>query len=559
MLKITKLILVAVLALSMALAGPLTAFARPDPSAIDTPVFLHPLDLTEQLQMAASDSGYNGAREVTALAVCPGAFYFIAAVDNDGKPFIMESNGSDVTDFFPATIADGLTHINDMAVVFTGDSGPYVGSELLNTNTPALAIVGDKAGVATMRIVDINLNSIDIDLSASGITSATSVAGLWFQPGLPIGMTLGDSGFAMLDWSDGLTVSDTAPMNTAANDVEGWMYGFITGTHDGNILATGLGGEQSYPLPSGAGDVQSVGYDFADRNDSLLAATIGDSGLARLFSMTDPSAITEANLPQTMTANAKVSSGMDAVLMGGTGGGAAHLYRWRPAAGEFINSDYMLSGMSALSDIYCHYGTIALQDEKLRPLTDALTNAFAGVKSQGAIPAGDPMWMIGGSGTTTLVTVYSALLSDLTPVTAGEGTTATCDAGGASVDIPAGAVTSDYTVSVEKVASGTPAVPGGLSLLGASYEFNCYDTNGTPITTFSQPVTITISYDPAALNGMSEDSLIIYYFDTADSTWKAVTPCVVDKVNHTVTITVNHFTQFGILGATATALPNAGA
>jgi hypothetical protein len=569
MTKLAKVFLVTALSLSLMMAGPLSAIAVPSTSTEpDAAVNLTSVDLTAALEDAANSAGFNGVREVKSVSGFLGLIDFVSTIDNDGVPEILITDGVTFEDF-PEAAAD-MDNITDIAFIITPDvAGPYVQpAGPLSLGIPALAIAGAFDGEAVLRICDFDGNKIDIAIP--GETASTSVAFDW--TGLiggttpaPVAVTL-PTGYATFDWTTGLSVADTEPLNGAANIVENafggvlgpdeWAY--VMGSHDGRIMMdTSFAGSEEMLVSSDITEVQSVGVNWA--TNSLLVTGQGNSGISKMYELVGGDTITELNLPPTIDTKALIglSSGAGVTLVGGTGGGTAHLYKQRPAAGEFINLDYMVAGMDNLNDIYADpfLGIIGLKgtssiENLVKPKMSAL-----GLNAADAVPIN---WMIGGSGSKKLVAVYA------TPLTQGldpaVDNTVACDAGGASVTLPAGSVpsTGNYDVLVEKVASGIPAVPGGLSLLGTSYDFRCWDSDGNPVTTFDQPVTITINYDVADLNGMSEDSLLIYWYNTETSAWEAVVPSVVDKVNHTVTIQVNHFSQFGILGSAAQAMPYTG-
>lgn len=322
---------------------------------------------------------------------------------------------------------------------------------------------------------------------------------------------------------------------------------WVTGTATGSVLATGssdFGDILPQTLTSpGAGQVFSLDYDWNDY--AWLIGVAGNDGAMKLFKDTHSPAVapagytpaaTDLGFPSTITENADGEFVGPYYLVGGTGSGGAHLYKWKQATGEFIDFDYLVSDMSSINAVSTQNGGVFF--DALRPSTE--------------------YFFVGGAGSSVLRRLTETFVLDVTPTPSGTGSSKECGDKTASVTVPDGAINTDYNILVEKVASGTPAAPGGLSLLGNSYEFECFDDSGNPITTFDVPVTITIHYDEADLNGMSEDSLIIYYYDTADSTWKAVVPCIVDKTANTVTITVNHFTQFGILGYADPAMPYTG-
>ncbi len=68
----------------------------------------------------------------------------------------------------------------------------------------------------------------------------------------------------------------------------------------------------------------------------------------------------------------------------------------------------------------------------------------------------------------------------------------------------------------------------------------------TTLTSFTAPISLTFSYNPASLHGAIESSLAIYRYD--GSTWYPLSDCVVDTDAHTVTCTTTHFSDFAVFG-----------
>jgi hypothetical protein len=77
--------------------------------------------------------------------------------------------------------------------------------------------------------------------------------------------------------------------------------------------------------------------------------------------------------------------------------------------------------------------------------------------------------------------------------------------------------------------------------LGLYYDF------GPTGTTFSNPVNVSLKYDPATLPaGTDQSKLYIAWWDTSTGQWISL-PSVVDLVNHTITASVTHFTLYSAL------------
>jgi len=68
----------------------------------------------------------------------------------------------------------------------------------------------------------------------------------------------------------------------------------------------------------------------------------------------------------------------------------------------------------------------------------------------------------------------------------------------------------------------------------------------TTLSSFDEPITITLSYGESDILGIDEDSLWIYRYDSSE--WYALDSCVVDTSANTVTCTTNNFSDFGLFG-----------
>ena len=116
-------------------------------------------------------------------------------------------------------------------------------------------------------------------------------------------------------------------------------------------------------------------------------------------------------------------------------------------------------------------------------------------------------------------------------VGASGGTVATSD-GALTVAIPAGALAAATTVTVTPTSS-----PGGA--VGTVYEI------GPTGTQFSAPVTLSLHYDPASLNGGSEGSLRVATFTAG--TWQILAGAAVDTSAKIVTGTTTHLSLYGLI------------
>jgi RHS repeat-associated protein len=115
---------------------------------------------------------------------------------------------------------------------------------------------------------------------------------------------------------------------------------------------------------------------------------------------------------------------------------------------------------------------------------------------------------------------------------------------GAVLDIPAGALSADTTLSITPLAAGAMA-PVDQGIKNTTPGPRAGYRMGPPGQRFASPITITLPYDPASLpDGQSDAGLNILWFDTAALRWTALKRVGIDRRNQTVTARTDHFTDF---------------
>jgi len=146
--------------------------------------------------------------------------------------------------------------------------------------------------------------------------------------------------------------------------------------------------------------------------------------------------------------------------------------------------------------------------------------------------------------TTNAPVIATASAGGKTTVTSPEATAIT-----ATADLPVNAVTSNTTVTITPTAttataavvSAIAAAPTGKSVVG-SYVYNYSATSaGATVSTFAQPVTISITYTAAQIAGLQEGSLKIYRW--TGTAWQALTSTV-NVTTKTVTATTTTFSYY---------------
>jgi hypothetical protein len=143
-----------------------------------------------------------------------------------------------------------------------------------------------------------------------------------------------------------------------------------------------------------------------------------------------------------------------------------------------------------------------------------------------------------GSNETYVPTTYpkGTLQGTATQKTIGaEGGSITSADGKIKLTIPAGAVATATSFSIQPVTNTAP--------LGAGPSYRLLPEN----TAFSKPVTIALSYDDASVEGSNEDALDLAYQDNT-GTWKALNKTTLDKTKHTLTVESTHFSDYSLTG-----------
>jgi Leucine-rich repeat (LRR) protein len=124
--------------------------------------------------------------------------------------------------------------------------------------------------------------------------------------------------------------------------------------------------------------------------------------------------------------------------------------------------------------------------------------------------------------------------------------------GKTDIHIPAGALITDTTIALVPLPVPHHS-PGLLASAHNSFKLLAKDTGGNPVTTFSLPVTVTLTYTDADIFSIPEDTLKLYYWDESGSTWAdAVTTCpgeyTRDPSENKLALPLCHLTDFGLFG-----------
>jgi hypothetical protein len=147
---------------------------------------------------------------------------------------------------------------------------------------------------------------------------------------------------------------------------------------------------------------------------------------------------------------------------------------------------------------------------------------------------------------TTGEAAWTPTVSGVVPTTVTVGSTDNKS----SVTIPQGTKALDKDGTPLKAITCNPPAslptPPPTSNILAAYDL------GPTGATFQTPITVAMKFDPAALPaGVSASNLIIAFYDTAAGVWTPLGNIVIDTVNHTISCTTTHFTEFAVMTAPA--------
>jgi hypothetical protein len=128
----------------------------------------------------------------------------------------------------------------------------------------------------------------------------------------------------------------------------------------------------------------------------------------------------------------------------------------------------------------------------------------------------------------------------------GGGTVATAD--GALSFEASGALT--QTVHITYTPGTTPTQSTGeFELAGVVFHLEATDEIGNPLLTISPPISLTVAYDEAALPlGVDEADLELRRYDLDLGDWVPLTVINRDLTANTLTVLLDHFSEFALLG-----------
>ena len=152
------------------------------------------------------------------------------------------------------------------------------------------------------------------------------------------------------------------------------------------------------------------------------------------------------------------------------------------------------------------------------------------------------------------INAYKALGRTSAVIEPATGGSLSADNGDLTLDFPAGSVTSSTTVTYTPNASPSNPV-GDLIFANMACTLEATDAEGTPVTQFDPPYTLTLRYRDSDWQdaGIEDESTLNLYLWNG-SQWQAALPCSgcsLDTVNNVLVAVLDHFSEFGFLGEDA--------
>ena len=96
------------------------------------------------------------------------------------------------------------------------------------------------------------------------------------------------------------------------------------------------------------------------------------------------------------------------------------------------------------------------------------------------------------------------------------------------------------------------------SSAGISFHVEVYADDGTPLTSFSEPYTVTVTYEDNQWQDagiVDEATITLVYYDEEDATWVDTHPCggcLLDTDANLLVTLLDHATEFAVVGQSAT-------
>jgi uncharacterized repeat protein (TIGR01451 family) len=130
------------------------------------------------------------------------------------------------------------------------------------------------------------------------------------------------------------------------------------------------------------------------------------------------------------------------------------------------------------------------------------------------------------------------------------------------VDIPPGALEGGTQFIYIQQADPSQDPPGTFSFAGITFQLSAINTQtGDPVTEFTEPLTLKIYYDPAALGDLDEETLQLFFWDTEVPGWVDVAEtCSGGEYTRNLdegwfSVPLCHLSEFAVMGMEAVNVP----
>ena len=473
-----------------------------------------------------------------------------------------------------ATSPDGYTWTKNFGPVLQKSSlstdwngyGVFAPSVVLNADgTYSMWYTGGKGSLSTLFSYlnkTVTLNNLFLTGASTAIGCATSTNGTtwtqaasnpilnegsgnaWDNSGVAFPSAIASTGHVQL-WYTGVTISPTAALTSFLN-----------------------GGTLASIVIAGTGTSAKIGVASVDATLSNL--TISSGSLSPAFasgttSYTDSVASGTTSVTVTPTVNqsgATVKVNTVAV----TSGSASAAINLNVGANTIT---VIVTGADGITtDTYTITVTVASPPAPpvttTTSTTTTTTTTTAATTTTTTTPPQSTVTII-QSPTTTTSTTTSTTTTPTTPITTSLTNTNTTDLtgdenssgtftsaatassadGDITVNIPEGVTGLTASgqpitaITISQITSNPPTPPSGDGAVGLTYDI---EPTGA---TFSSPITLTFSYDPSLVPAGSTPYGA--WYNPSTGKWEQLTTVSIDTVNHTITVSVNHFSTFAVL------------
>ncbi len=559
--------------------------------------------------LLAGDTGINfGTTDVTSVAYGNGKFVAVgysgkASYSSDGITWTSLSAGTDTGIKFGTNIAYSVTYgAGKFIVIGQGGKASYSSDGITWTSLPAGDDTGIKFGNSSVLSVTYG-NDKFVAVGVSGKASYSSDGITWtsLPAGDDTGIKFGNSSVWSVTYGNDkfVAVGDSGKASYSSDGIN-WVslpYGYDQGIKftsaaksvtygNGKFVVVGGSGRASYSsnginwtlLPGenvNTGIKFGTTFPYSVTYGSDRFVVVGDSGKASYssdginwtslpagddtgikFGMIKANSVTYGNdkfvavgcfgvssysaldtTPPNLTSISSTITSSSATITWTTDEDATSQVQYGPSSSYGDLTDVTdLSGTTdhsvLLSDLLActnyHYRVISTDLSDNTATSSNQTFSIGGCIADAVVTA---------SSTEVITTSASSTLS----IT------------GLTLDVPVNytATTSSATFQAKQLPKTTffalVSAPTSFTPVGDSvYKLQAIINSTTTLSSFDEPLTITMDYDPTTLGDIDESTLTIYRYDAP--TWTELSDCAVNTSLHTVTCTTNHFSDFALFG-----------